>query len=289
MAEQRLLDYIKGTLGQGFHIDAIRLHLLKTGWHENDVDNAIKVTYRERHGPGERAMVPFTGEVCESLGVLSKLRLIVRSNSRFFGAVDREFGYECPVKFYLFLLLIQAVMVNALIFLMPAGLLAGAEGSLINPLLGLLIIQSLTDLILVNISVAISVLMTILVASFIHLFVRLMKGSGGPLGTFKAIVYSYTPNVILTMLAAASVALSLALSVAYPSLGLVSCIYMIIPVMSLPFLAWSLYLQVKGLSVFHRISGIRALSAVVLSGAALLAVVWASTLGTMLVTVPALV
>ena len=286
MTEKRILEYINRTLDQGFHMDAIRLHLIKTGWPENEVDNAIKTVYRERNQPSAKASVPFTGGVCVSMGVLSKMRLIVRKSGDFFRAVEGERGYECPVKFYLFLLLIQAVMGNVLILLVPAGLLAGMEGSLINPLLGMLIIRSLTDLILVNISVAISVLLTILIASFLHLFVRLMRGSGGPQATFKAVVYSYTPNVILTVIAAVIVAISLAVSLAYPSLEIIAYAYLAIPLISIPFLLWSLYLEVRGLSVFHRISGFKSLVAVVLSGVTMIAVVWAVTLGTMLVAIP---
>jgi hypothetical protein len=227
---------------------------------------------------GGKPGVSPTAGVCESIGVKTKLRLVIASPGKFFRAVENEKGYECPIVYYLFLLLIQVIMSNIFIFLMPAGFLLSLEGFVINPLLGMLIIESFRDLIMINLSVGISIAVTFLVAFFVHCFVRLFKGVGGVEGTFKAIVYSYTPNMLLTVASTLLLAVFVAISL-ISSISLIGLVPVIIPFLTIFFFLWAIYLEVRGLAVFHKMTQWKALLTVILSGLILLAVVFIATMG----------
>jgi hypothetical protein len=242
----------------------------------------IKSIFGFRSEGKSKSVSPNAG-VCESIGVKTKLKLVVTNPRKFFKVVENEKGYECPIVYYLFLLLIQVIMSNIFIILMPAGFLLSLEGFVINPLLVMLIVESFRDLIMINLSVGISIVVTFLVAFFVHCFVRLFKGSGGIEGTFKAIIYSYTPNMLLTVASALLVAVFIAISLINTSISLIGLVPVIIPFFTIFFFLWAIYLEVRGLAVFHKMSQLKALLTVVLSGIILLVVVFIATMGNILV------
>lgn len=214
-----------------------------------------------------------------SMGVFTKFKMILTHPGKFFQAVKDEKGYEAPVKYYLFLLFIQIIIANAVLFISMTLGAAFFDPSLISPLMGMFTLSTIDNFISANISLVMSVIVLFITAGFYSIFIKLFKGKGGVLGTFKGIVYGYTPYAILTvisipiyLLIASSIIpadisgginpLSDMMQFSFSSIMLP---VIILSIISLVFFIWSLYLQLKGLSVFHEISMWRVLGALIIS------------------------
>jgi hypothetical protein len=219
--------------------------------------------------------------VCDSIGVVPKLRLVIRSPGRFFGAVHGESGWECPLKYFLFLLLLQTTIGNIFAIILPASFLALEGGSMINPLFGLTVIRSFTDLVIINVSVILSVAATGGIALLVHAFLRTLGVRGRKDHTFKAVVYAYTPIMVLTAFGSVAVGMSVSLDLAYPGQHVSGYMAGLLALLPIPFAAWTLLLAVKGITSFHGIGAPRALLSLVLSGSVVMLALYALGLGSL--------
>ena len=204
--------------------------------------------------------------VCDSIGVVPKLRLVIRSPGRFFGAVHGESGWECPLKYFLFLLLLQTTIGNIFALILPASFLALEGGSMINPLFGVTVIRSFTDLILINVSVILSVAATGGIALLVHAFLRALGVRGSKEHTFKVVVYAYTP---------------VSLELAYPGQHVSEQMAGFLALLPIPFALWAFILAVKGITSFHGIGAPRALLSLALSGSVIMLMLFALGLGSL--------
>ncbi len=304
MADPRLVDYIKHALKSGTPIDHIERALINEGWRKQDVDEAIDTIIEEREqepvvpqqaptayttrvpelmgeekspeqppGQPEAPPEPSTESPYKSMGVFTKFKMILRHPGKFFEAVKAEKGYEAPVKYYLFLLFIQIIIANAVLYLSLTMGAAFFNPSLINPLMSMFTITTVSNFLFANISLVLTIVILFVTAWFFNIFLRLFKGKGRMVDTFKGIVYAYTPNVILTII---SIPISLLILFSIlPSLSPgnlllelnlveMSLATLVFSLMSIAFLIWTLYLELKGLSIFHEISMLRVLGALIL-------------------------
>jgi hypothetical protein len=309
MADPRLVDYIKHGLKSGTPIEHMEKALISEGWRKKDVDEAIDVIIEEREKehiiPTHQAPKVYTTKVPElmgeekfsgqpqeqppgqpetppeppaesqykSMGVFSKFKMVLAHPGKFFQAVKAEKGYEGPVKYYLFLLFIQIIIANIVLYLSLTLGAAFFDPSLINPLMGMFALTTVSDFLFANISLVMSIVVLFIIAWFFNIFLRLLKGKGRMVDTLKGIVYAYTPNVILTLITI-PIALLILFSI-LPSISPGNIFLdfnlaempletLILSLMSVVFLIWTLYLELKGLSVFHEISIWRVLGALIL-------------------------
>ncbi len=99
-----------------------------------------------------------------------------------------------------------------------------------------------------------------------YLCLSMFKGQGNYLDTFKAGVYGSTPALLWTVVQGV-------LSLAVPGMQGNLSLMMSLGVVSLAFMLWSIYLEVIGLSLYHKVSGMRAFFAGVVTPLVLLFVV----------------
>ncbi len=311
MADPRLVDYVRHGLKSGISIEHMEKALIKEGWRKQDIDEAIDVIVDEREKdiiPEHQAPTAYKTKVPElmggeeapgqprqpqgepgkppestpepgskAMGVFSKFKMILRHPGKFFQAVKAEKGYEAPVKYYLFLLFIQIIIANAILYLSLTFGAAFFEPSLINPLLGMFAITTVNNFLFANIVLVLNIVFVFIAAWFFNIFIRLFKGRGRMVDTFKGIVYAYTPNVILTIIIIPIYLLILFSLIESFSAGTLfsmdiltlAPLEMTFAILSFVFVIWTLYLELKGLSIFHEISMLKVFVALIVGGVVL--------------------
>lgn len=171
----------------------------------------------------------------EEMGPIEKVRTVVMSPTEFFSRIKSEEGVGKAFAYYAILSLISlAVGIIAFTFNMP---FLSPLGSLFQffPLLSqYTTLAGMIGLILPVGIYIIGLIGVFIGAAFVHLFIRLLGGKGDYSMTFKAVVYSATPSLLLGWI---------------PYVGVIPGIY-------------SFYLYLKGLSMLHLISMKRVLVAI---------------------------
>jgi hypothetical protein len=263
MIDSRLVDYISQGIEAGHSPHRMRQALINAGWPHQQVDEAIRYALSQHiphlQQPGAQPQAypqqayprqarPVAGQAGPAqqrpMGVLGKFRTVLAHPGQFFDAVKGEQGYEAPVKFYLFLLLIDLIAINAImlfaasIFLPLSGLDAGLGIGAISLLL-------LSNLLIANLSVVLSIIGTFIGAGFMHIFAFIFGARKGYQNTYKAMIYSAAPSVLMWPL------LGLLLVDLWAAMAAAAAVYI-----------WMLILQIKGLSRLHEISGARAFAIV---------------------------
>jgi hypothetical protein len=317
MADPRLIDYVKRYLNAGYSVDQIERNLLDVGWNMREIDEAIiqartqvpapmhgapvYTTSIPRAEPERRPPEQPAGQQAASteykpMGVFTKFKMVLIHPGRFFNAVKPEKGYESPVKYYLFLLFIQIVIANAILYLSLTLGAAFFDPSLINPLMGLFTLTTVNNFLFANITLVLSVIVLFIMAGIMNVFLKALGGRAGMPDTFKGIVYAYTPNVILTIISVPIYLLMFQMSPIFGSSGVnitsgfdpsaltaymenIFSIITIMEILSVIFLVWGLYLELKGLSTFHEISMFRVFGAIILTGVVLYLISFALLFG----------
>ncbi len=169
-------------------------------------------------------------------GVIEKFKLCFLHPNQLFDRVKDEQGYEGPIKFYLLIAFINLIIANIILITLvtlmpPVAELLGFIGPI--EIIGGLF----SNIINTNLTIIFSVLGTFLSAGFVHLFALIFGAKGGYHSTYKAIVYCTGPSIFILPVSL------------IPFVGLF---------ISLSISIWTLYLFLKGLSVFHNISMARA-------------------------------
>lgn len=226
--------------------------------------------------PGEK---PSESEAVQSktMGVVSKFKAVIAHPGKFFQAVKAEKGYEAPVKYYLFLMLIEIIVINAtLVAAIFLGLGTDAiMGDAINILeLGLGIV---TQFIFVNIFILLGIVGVFIMSWIIGVFIRMFGGKGTTLDTFKGLVYAATPATIMIIITI-PISVFMGISILEPALSsaagtipiellsTMNLYYMIILIIGGVFSIWGLYLSLKGQSIFHEISMGKVFFAMIVAG-----------------------
>ena len=310
MVDSRLVDYIRRGLAEGYRIEHMERALIREGWRSKEIDEAIDAILDEREKahlvgtqaeplvymtkvpelmgggnppepPGQPEETPpeYHGEAppephaeppVKTMGIFTGFRMVLRHPGKFFQSVKTEKGYEAPVKYYLFLLFIQIIIANLVLYVSLTIGSAFFDPSLINPLMGIFALTTVTDFLFANIYLVLTIILLFVTAWFFNIFLRLFGGKGRMVDTFKGIVYSYTPNVILTIVSIPIMLLIFYSLIPLPESLTLSTITLetSIPelalyIISVVFLIWMVYLELKGLSVLHEISMPRVLTALI--------------------------
>lgn len=305
MVDSRLVDYIKRGLAEGYRIEHMERALIREGWKSKEIDEAIDAILDERdkahlvgiqaeplvymtrvpelvrEAPpeppdlepleaGPEKPEPAPEPLPKAMGIFTRFRMVFRHPGKFFQTVKTEKGYETPVKYYLFLLFMQIIIANIVLYISLTIGSAFFDPSLINPLMGIFALTTVSFL-FANVYLILSIALVFAMAWFFNVFLRLFGGKGRMVDTLKGIVYSYTPNVILTMISIPIIILAfyslippLSASTLYINPFEASANTMLSS-LSLMFLIWMAYLELKGLSVFHEVSMLRVLTALVVA------------------------
>ena len=162
-------------------------------------------------------------------GLVDKAKLVMTNPFKFFQSIKSE-GIKDAFK-YLALLSLVYMVVLIIAFSVPSlSILGGAEG--LAPLLGPY--GSATGVALAVVLYIMGLVLSFVSVGIIHLFVKLMKGKGDYGATYKALIYASTPSMLLGWI---------------PYIGTIIGLY-------------TLYLELKGVSILHKIGMGRALLAV---------------------------
>lgn len=188
-------------------------------------------------------------EPAKKMGIFTKIKKVLTSPTEFFSAVKSEQGYKSPIIYCILIVSIQTIITIGLASAIAFMAIGFIDSSVISG--SLMTIGSTAIGIGLVIGIVFGILMYIAAsfigAGIIHLFVLLFNGKGGFLATYKASVYSMTPSMLFSWLAVLLVFVNFWLSYA-----------------SLAFSIWSLYLNVKGISILHNLTMKKALLVVLI-------------------------
>ena len=158
---------------------------------------------------------------------LKKIELVLKNPVKFFNQAKKEKNLKDAFFYYGFLSIISMLGLSAVYFLAYNYSIQISYSSFLG-----IPSQDFNP-----ISTYIISLIGIFINVFIiHLFIRLFKGKGNYADSFKAFAYGSTPSLLLGWV---------------PGVGVV-------------FGLWSIYLIIKGLSVLHKMSMVKALVAVLM-------------------------
>ncbi len=254
MPDYRLVDYITQSLRAGYSHQQIRQSLLNSGWPHQQIDEALNhvlsgfsqppgIPAAQARGypqqPRSQSQQTAPGQQ-KPMGILQKFRMVLAHPGQFFDAVKNEQGFEAPVKFYLFIMFIQVIALNA-IFLLSFSLFSSISG--VGSGLGIELILEMvfSSILSANMSVLLSIVGTFMGAALLHVIAVIFGAKRGFQNTYKALIYATAPSILIWPV------MGLLLINLWAAIGAVALIYI-----------WAFILQVKGLSRLHEISGLRA-------------------------------
>jgi hypothetical protein len=244
MADQRLVDYLRNGMSRGYDEESLRQALLRQGWHEQEVEQAMgiarapapmahrgaRLTQNRNAGPAQ----PQPGRPAEGMGFKKRVHDVITSPTGFFNAVKPEAGTGRPFRYLAVLCLIPLVMVIAF-FTLFMGMIAGFLGTLMAGVpgfdaLGFVLaiggVSFIMGAAFGALAYAALLVFPFISAAVLHLFAYIFGAKKGYSNTYKAVVYSMTPSLLLGWI---------------PFVGIIAAF-------------WTWYLSMKGLSVLHEIS-----------------------------------
>jgi len=242
MVGSEIIDYVSNMLDQGYTREQIRGALLDSGWLEQDINDAIKhftpkqiptapAPHREHPQQKPAEQHPSQGQSTQEqkpLGTLSRVKMIVFHPNQFFDRVKDEQGYGAPLKFHAFLCLTWILAVLLYIFV---------PGSLLGVYMGI----TVYSLMITIASILTSIISMFIAAAFLHVIAVILGAKKGYFNTYRALVYSSVAMIFFWF---------------YYILVLIN--FWVSLILFGVFILWGIYLQVKSLSKFHEISGMRA-------------------------------
>jgi len=162
------------------------------------------------------------------LNFFSRITEVLGNTENYFAAVKNE-SYSEPLLYYLPFMIINSLL--GAFTLSEALFLPASTAILITFFIGEIVFQ------LAGI---------FLIAGINQVCLRMCKGQGKYLDTFKAEVYGYTPGLLW------AIPNGLLMLVLYP----LQEFWLFLPILA--FRVWSIVLEVRGLSLYHKISRTRA-------------------------------
>jgi len=258
MADQRLVDYIRNGLEKGYSAQSLRSSLIKSGWHPDEVDEAVQ------KARGDARVLPAAPSApVAKMGVFSKMKMILISPTEFFEAAKYDHIGDA-LKYYAIMLIIPVAIMAAIALAAPNIIISalssasavGGAGNLLLMLGGLLSALMVGMIIAMYFAALVG---TFITAGIYHI-IALLFGARKSYGeTYKAIIYASTPFLLIGWLYVPLVFINIYLGVA--ALIVISI--------------WALMIMVKGLSILQGISGKRAAAIILLP----IAVVLVLTIG----------
>jgi hypothetical protein len=240
MADEKLLDYVRRQIRAGYAPEQIKIVLLRQGWYESEINDAVNMVLSSVTSPN-KAPSP---QQPEKMGFLKKIDKVLFSPSEFFENVRWEEGVKGALRYLIILSLIQFLIFVAVLFLIPSvGMILGLQsiGSMLM----------LPDYLLFILYPALILLGNIIgyfiIAGFTHIFALILGAKKGYSSTYKAVVYSATPGLLLWWI---------------PFIGFLFFWWIIL--VGVLFFFWTLFLEIRGLSKLHDISMGRAFLIVIL-------------------------
>lgn len=159
-----------------------------------------------------------------------KLKMIIDSPTKFFNSVKKE-EIEPAFKYYAVLLLIPVAIMLILGLTLGLAMLNIAGMAGIIPGIGALIVVAMAVVFYI-----LGLAGSFISSAIIHIFAYLLGAKKGFRNTYKAVVYGATPATIFAF----------------------------IPIVNIIFIFWSMYLEIKGISILQDMPMGRALLAVIL-------------------------
>lgn len=294
MANQHLVDYIQESISAGYTQGMLEQALAQRGWDTESIQQAFSAASARSEASSASAAAAVGGAVpivpasasprpsrdppqgkrlprgpraetgqkpgYQQMGVLEKFRMVITSPGHFFQAVKPEQGYEPPVKYFLFLLFVQLIVVNAIVYVSLAIGYAIFDPSMVNPLMTLFTVETISSLLFANLVIALGIFLIFVFSWMMDRFMQVVGGHGGLENTFKGIIYAYSPYVLLII-----ISLPISYLALYPGMMLISDA--ILYALEAIFILWCGYLVLRGLSVLHGVGMINAFAALVMAGA----------------------
>lgn len=225
MVTKELVDYVRNTLIKGYSEDQIRQVLLQRKYKKQDIEDALN-----------EATMPLASHK-ESNAYFLKLKSVLFSPSQFFESVSEEQGFLHSIKFLVLTVLLSSVLLSIsfviALLVIPSFAFIGALFGVLLPgaFASLLILQALFIFVFFAIFGSLVLpLFLFIAAGILHLFVKLFRGQGNYVETYKVIAYSSAPMLPGIIISFIPIVGSLAVSI------------------------WQIILLVIGISSLHQIS-----------------------------------
>ncbi len=223
MASSDLNEYIAVQRSQGVGDDQIRSVLLTKGWKQSLIDEAF--------GAEKKTTVPSSGHV----GIFQAFTLVITNPRQLFMSVR-----TAPLKDAAFYLSVF-VLVPAIVNLSTTAVYLGVGTWMVQ--------QSLAV-------VGMCFVMLFIMSGLTHGACRLLRGSGTYTNTLKAIIYGSTPSLAVNIL-------GMLLGIVGLVGGGYSEIRMVGMIAGLIAAVWSLITIARGLMLYHAMSGLRVVVALI--------------------------
>jgi len=219
MVDRHLVDYIKAQLGSGYSQDAITKVLRQQGWSDSEIHEGFQtvnfLTPRQKE-------VPKPHERNRNMGITEKIRRSLFHSDEFFEDIRGEPLSKAFVYYAIIMLIPTAVALVVMVAI--TSIMSTIFTTVAMPdSLGLLGLFAWLGPLIVVLAYVGNLFGTFINAAIIHLFAKIYSAKGSYRDTYQSLVYSTTPVAI----------------------------FFFIPVING---LWALYLNIKGLSILHRIS-----------------------------------
>ncbi len=190
------------------------------------------------------------------MGFFRRFKKSMFNSSKFFDSVKSEQGIGTPLKFAFVLYAVATLFFAVVLFLLSSIIMA-----FLVPFIGQ---SSILDALGLSSILIIGMFLFMIISGFVgagilHVFVKLLRGKGNYTATYKSVVYSQSPIILMMILG-------------------------MIPVIGIAFLAvfsiFEAYVLIVGISRLHEISKKRALAALLIPSiiAIILVVIFAMSL-----------
>lgn len=221
MQDNRLVDYIQSQLRSGYSPDSIRTVLRQQGWGDYEIEEAFKAAQFVIPNPKHVLQKPATGR---DMGIGEKIKKSLFNSDELFENVRAE-PLSKPFVYFAITNIVPTVVILVLT-LAFVSIFTSLFASLIPmppEFSGILTMFLILGPIFAAVIYALTLIGTFINAGITHIFAKIFSAKGSYSDTYKAFIYSTTPMTILFFL---------------PIINII----------------WSIYLELKGLSILHRIS-----------------------------------
>lgn len=247
MVNQSLVNYLAEGIRRGFDISLLKNKLLAAGFKNQDVEEASSYVLNQSKPAmplmpktptiptQSTATMSFSQSQPQKLGLFRKIGKAFIHPITLFESTQDE-GIWPALKYQFVLLLVPFIVISVLIFALFQVLLSffttlGIPAVVLTLVSSLFSTFSLVFIAFFAITILIAVpILTFLGVVIMHLFVKIFGGNGTYKDTYKALVYSSTPSILLGFIPFVNIAVSV----------------------------WSFILAVYALSIAHKISKLRA-------------------------------
>ncbi len=261
MVNQRIKDYFLEGLKKGYKIEILRQKLLNAGFKKQEINetinslnslnssnsqnssNSLEFSNPQNSLNSAKPATKITAQNNKKLGIFKKIGKIITNPRELFELTSSE-GVSPAFKYQITTLLIPLIILSVFFFLFFETILSfilrnfgsffGTDQtltvSLVSPLMLLVFLLFFVVFILVAIP-----LLSFIGIGISHLFIKLYGGKGKYKDTYKAVIYSSTPQTL----------------------------FGVIPIFNIFSYFWGIALTILGISINHKISKWRALLALI--------------------------